>query len=89
MAFPYIQAVREAARKTLEKKIIFQIGTILLFHSTKLFLFSRHHIPTNSVAPFSAYQPTHNPQLLQSTLLSLLVSFINFSRCFFLNLAAW
>ena len=31
-----------------------------------LFLFSRHHIPTNSVAPFSAYKPTHNPQFLQS-----------------------
>ena len=36
------------------------------FHLTNLFLFSRHHIPTNSVAPFSAYKPTHNPQFLQS-----------------------
>ena len=31
------------------------------FYSTNLFLFSRHHIPTNSIAQFSAYklaQPT-------------------------------
>ena len=31
------------------------------FHSTNLFLFSRHHIPTDNVAPFSAYKPTNNP----------------------------
>ena len=36
------------------------------FHFTNLFLFSRHHIHTNSVAPFSAYKPTHYPQFLQS-----------------------
>ena len=35
------------------------------FHSTNLFLFSCHHTPTNSVAPPSAYKPTHNPQFLQ------------------------
>ena len=35
-------------------------------HLTNLFLFSRHHIPTNGVAPLSAYKPTHNPQFLQS-----------------------
>ena len=29
-----------------------------------LFLFSRHHIPTNSEAPF--FKATHNPQFLQS-----------------------
>ena len=29
------------------------------FHSTNLFLFSRQHIPTNSVAPLSAYKPTY------------------------------
>ena len=34
------------------------------FRSTNLF--SCHHISTNSVAPFSAYKPTHNPQFLQS-----------------------
>ena len=28
------------------------------FHSTNLFLFSGHHIPTNSVTPFSDYKPT-------------------------------
>ena len=27
---------------------------------------SRHRAPTNSVAPLSAYKPTHNPQFLQS-----------------------
>ena len=27
--------------------------------SANLFLFSRHYIPTNSVAPFSTYQQTH------------------------------
>ena len=36
------------------------------FHSTNLFMFSRHHIPTNGIAPFSAYQPTHNPPFFQS-----------------------
>ena len=29
-------------------------------------MFSRHHIPTNSVATFSTYKATHNPQFLQS-----------------------
>ena len=79
-------------KKKLSSKSVLFIPTVSpsAFHSTKLFLFSRHHIPTNSVAPFSAYQPTHNPQLLHSTLLSLFVCFINFSRCcFFLSLASW
>ena len=39
---------------------------ITSLHSTNLFLFSRHPIPTNSVAPLSAYKPKHNPQFLQS-----------------------
>ena len=39
------------SRKTLEK--FFQVGT--LNSQRNLFLFSRHHIPTNSVAPFSAF----------------------------------
>ena len=60
------------SRKTLEQKFIFQIGTLnptestSAFHSTNLFLFSRRHIPTNSVAPLSAYKLTQNPQFLQS-----------------------
>ena len=29
-------------------------------------MFSRRHTPTNSVAPLSAYKPTHNPKFLQS-----------------------
>ena len=36
------------------------------FHSTNLFLFSCHHIPTNGVAPLCAYKPTYSPQFLQS-----------------------
>ena len=65
------------SRKTPEQKFIFQIGTInphginerfsfnfLIYFN--LFLFSRHHIPTNSAAPFSAHKSTHNPWFLQS-----------------------
>ena len=39
-----------------------------LFPNLYLFFFSRQnmHIPTNSVAPFSAYKPTNHPQFLQS-----------------------
>ena len=52
----------------LEQKYIFQIGTLNLtvstspFHSTNLFLFSHHHIPTDSVAPLLHINPhtTHN-----------------------------
>ena len=35
------------------------------FHSTYLLVFSPH-VPTNSVAPFSACKHTHNPQFLHS-----------------------
>ena len=71
MAFPYIQAVRKAA-KLYNKNLSFKLALLIpavsktAFHSTNLFLFSRHHIFTNSVAPFSAYQHTHNLQFLQS-----------------------
>ena len=64
-ASPYIQAVRKAAKpqnKNLSFKSALLIPTVSAksaFHSTSLFLFSRHHIPTNSVAPFSAYKPSH------------------------------
>ena len=34
------------------------------FHSINLFMFSRHLIPTTSVAPISACKPTHNLQFL-------------------------
>ena len=58
------------SRKTLEQKFIFQIDTlryqrtlfILLIYSC----FSRHYVPTNSVAPLSPYKPTHKPQFLHS-----------------------
>ena len=36
------------------------------FHLTYLFLFTRHYIPTNSVAPFLYMNPHTTPQLLQS-----------------------
>ena len=70
-AFLNIQEVRKAAKhlnKNLSSKSALLISTVSTsaFHFTNLFLFSRHHIPTNSVAPFSAYKPTHNPQFLQS-----------------------
>ena len=70
-AFPYIQAARKAAKhqnKNLSSKSTLLIPTVSTSasHSTNLFLFSRHHIPTNNVAPLSTYKPTHNPQLLQS-----------------------
>ena len=71
--FPYIQAFRKATKlqnKNLSSKSAFLILMVSTsasaFHSINLFLFSRHHILTNSVAPFSAYEPTQNPQFLQS-----------------------
>ena len=62
-AFPYIQAARKAAQhqnKNLSSKSALLIPTLSTsaFHSTNLFLFSGHHIPTNSVTPFSDYKPT-------------------------------
>ena len=54
-AFP-LHLGNSESRKTLEQKFIFQIGTLNphgIEHPTNLFLFSRHHIPTSSVAPFS------------------------------------
>ena len=61
------------SRKTLEQHFFFQIGTlnpqgINERSSFNLFIlvFSLPKIPTNSVAPFSAYNPTHKPQFLQS-----------------------
>ena len=71
VAFPYILAVRKAAKhqnKNLSSKSALLIPTVSTsaFHSTNLFLFSCHHIPINSIAPLSAYKPTHNPKFLQS-----------------------
>ena len=58
-----LQPFPTSSRKTQEQKFIFQICTsaesMSAFHSTNLFLFSLHHIPTNSVARFSAYN-THS-----------------------------
>ena len=47
------------SRKTLEQKFIFLTSAS---HSTNLFLFSRHHIPTNSVLHCLHINPhtTHN-----------------------------
>ena len=70
-AFSYIWAVRKAAK--LQNKILSFNSALLIptvstsaFHSTNLFLFSPYHISTNSVAPFFACKPTHNPQFLRS-----------------------
>ena len=57
--------------KTPEQKLSFKqallspMVSMNAFHSANLFLFSCHHIPTNSIAPFSAYKYTQNPQFLQ------------------------
>ena len=64
-AFPYIQAVWKAAKlqnKNLSFKLALLIPTVSpgAFLSTNLILFSLHHIPTDSVAPFSTQKPTHN-----------------------------
>ena len=51
--------------KTPEQKLSFKqallspMVSMNAFHSANLFLFSHHHIPTNSIAPFSAYKITH------------------------------
>ena len=52
--------------KTLEQKFVFKIGTLNPYGineqpSFNLFLFSRHHIPTNSVAPYFVDKPIHTP----------------------------
>ena len=50
------------SHKTLEQKFInkhFSSSWFILF-------FSCYHVPTNSIAPFSAYKDTHNPQFLYS-----------------------
>ena len=68
--FPYTQAVQRAA-KLQNKDLPFRTALFLLtlstnaFYSANLFLFSRHHIPTNSVAPFSSLKYTPNSQFLQ------------------------
>ena len=57
--------------KTPEQKLSFKQALLSptvsmnAFHVSNLLLFSRHHIPTNSIAPFSAYKCAHNPQFLQ------------------------
>ena len=43
--------------KTLEQTFIFQIST---FNPPNLFMCFCHHIPINSIDPFSADKPTHN-----------------------------
>ena len=48
------------SRTTPEQKFILQIGTLnpYAINERFSFLFSGHHIPTNSVTPFSDYKPT-------------------------------
>ena len=70
-AFPYISAIQKAV-KLCYKNLSFQSAHLIpnestsALNSTNLFLFSRHHIPSNSIAPFSSYKHTQNPQFLQS-----------------------
>ena len=45
--------------KTLEQNLSFMSALKSAFHLTDLSFFSCHHVPTNGVAPFSAYQHTH------------------------------
>ena len=52
--------------KTLEQKFVFKIGTPNPYGINEqppfnLFLFSRHHIPTNSVAPYFVEKSIHTP----------------------------
>ena len=68
--FPYSEAVRRAAKlqkKDLSLRLALFIPTVSTnaLHPANLFLFSRHHVPTNSVTPFSSYKYTHNSQFLQ------------------------
>ena len=69
-AFPCILVVRKAAKhknKNLSSKSVFLILTVSTsaFIQLILLVFSSPNSP-NSVAPPSAYKPTHNPQFLQS-----------------------
>ena len=70
--FPYIHAVRKAAKLlnknfALKSALLIRTVSTNALHSTYLFLFSRHYIPTNSVAPFfSIMTHTHNPQFFRS-----------------------
>ena len=60
------------SRKLWYKNLSFQSAHLIptvstsALNSTDLFLFSRHHIPSKSIAPFFAYKHTHNLQFLQS-----------------------
>ena len=65
--FRHFRKPQNTSTKNVSSKSALLILTVSTsaFDSTNLFLFSRHHIPTASVAPLPAYKPTHNPQLLQ------------------------
>ena len=63
--FPYTKAVRKEA-KLQNKNLSFKWALLLptestsTFHLNNLLLLSRHHIHTNSVAPFFVQKPLHN-----------------------------
>ena len=59
-----VEKARFSVKLNSKTVLIFPTVSTSAFHSTNLFLFSRHHIPTNSVAPFSAYKHAHNPHFL-------------------------
>ena len=58
------------SRETLEQNLSFRSPLLIstastnTLHSTNLFLFSHHHVPTNGIAPLSAYKHSHNPHFL-------------------------
>ena len=46
-------------KSSFKQALLSPMVSMNAFHSANLFLFSHHHIPTNSIAPFSAYKITH------------------------------
>ena len=54
------------------------------FHATNSFLFSRHHIPTNGVAPLSAYKPAHWLLIVNLALIGVIRKIKNFCTAFHL-----
>lgn len=57
---PHYSRTKDSFKSALSIPTV-SMGT---FHSTNLFLFTHCHIPTNSVAPFSACKHAHNAQFI-------------------------
>ena len=54
------------------------------FHTTNSFLFSRHHIPTDGIAPLSAYKPAHWLLIVNLALIGVIRKIKNFCTAFHL-----